>query len=965
MSEAFKLAPHEWALLRSLLDEALALPAAKRQAWLQALDDTRAQGLKPRLQSLLANATDDDPATGVRLLETLPKVETGQFAPLPGPGGSAPERAGDTVGPYRLIRELGSGGMGSVWLAQRSDMLQGRQVALKLPHGAWKRAGLAERMAREREILATLEHPNIARLYDAGVAADGQPWLALEFVEGERIDAYCRRLALPVRDRVRLALQVVRAVAHAHGRLVVHRDIKPGNVLVTEKGADKAGTAEVKLLDFGIAKLVEQGSVEATELTQAAGAAFTPEYASPEQVLGEPLTTASDVYSLGVLLFELLADQRPYRLAGRSRAALEAAISQGALPRPSALAPSDRRRALRGDLDTIVLKALQREPARRYATADALADDLQRYLEQRPVLAQPDRAAYRAARFVRRNRVPVAVTGTLLLALLAGLAGTAWQARVARAEQHRAEAVKSFVAGLFTDADPFSTTTTTPTVDALLLNAQRRLDSASGVGPAVRVELLEMIGNSYFGLQQYDRAEPLFAQAIAEGRRDLGDHHELTRRARLSMLKVLRFRGRTAEIRAELDTLLPWLRAARTRAQHEMLHAALAASVHLAIDEGRHPAAREAADEALRLTRQLYGEVHAATADALLLRVSIGHFLGDAGATLRGAGEARDLLLRLHGSDRPHAKVLDGRFLYGRALGNVGRYAEARTELVDVLAQVQRLLGREASMAAFVANDVARFALELEDAPAALHHAQLALAIISRDAQEGSHSVAAAKLQLGRALLALHRGEEALLVLEQAERSIRAARGAEAPLALDAATLHAAALAQLGRLDEAWRQLEPRLPAYRSAPVLMRYRGLHVAGIVKRLQGDLAGAAALQDEALAALPDEPLQVPRRNLVLGERAWVAQEQGDAAAALQWLDRVVRPEGMAAQSLEEATRQVTRGRALLAAGQPAAALEVLRAAEATWLALAPHAALAQAATRWREQAARARANPRPAG
>ena len=361
----------------------------------------------------------------------------------------------------------------------------------------------------------------------------------------------------------------------------------------------------------------------------------------------------------------------------------------------------------------------------------------------------------------------------------------------------------------------------------------------------------------------------------------------------------------------------------------------------------------------------LHGELHPVTADARLLQVSIGHFLGDAELTLRLATEARDLLLRVHGTERAHAKVLDGRFMYGRALGNVGHYREARIELEDVLAQVQQRLGGQASMAAFVANDVARFALELGDEAAALRHAQLAKAIVQRDAEEGSHSVAAARLQHGRALLALYRGEEARVEFERAQQSIVQARGAEAPLALDAATLHAAALAQVGRLREAWQLVEPRLPAYRNAPVLVRYRGLHVAGIVKRLQGDLAAAAALQDEALAALPDVPVQVPRRNQVLGERAWVALEQGDAAAALRWLERVVRPEGSSAQSLDEAARQVVRGRALLAAGQPAAALEVLRAAEATWLALAPHADLARAATRWREQAARAGANVRPAG
>ncbi len=951
MSEAFKLAPHEWALMRSLLDEALAVPVARRAAWLAGLDESRAQGLKPRLAALLANASGDDPATGLRLLETLPKVETGQFAPPPG----ATDKQSDGVGPYRLIRELGSGGMGSVWLAERTDLLQGRQVALKLPHGAWKRAGLAERLAREREILATLEHRNIARLYDAGVTAEGQPWLALEYVDGERIDAYCRRKQLGVKERLQLFLQVACAVAHAHAQLVVHRDLKPANVLVTEGG-------DVKLLDFGIAKLVAEGVVEATELTREAGRAFTPEYASPEQILGKPLGTASDVYSLGVVLFELLADARPYKLGRASRAALEEAVAEAAVPRPSALAPAQQRRAIRGDLDTIVLKALKREPSERYATVAALAEDVQRHLEQRPVLAKADSAWYRFATFVRRNRLPVGASAALLAVLLVGLAGTAWQARVARAEQQRAEAVKSFVSGLFTDADPFSTASRTPTVEALLQSAQQRLDRATSGGPEVRVELLAMIGNAFYGLQLYDRAEPLFTQAIEEARRDLGEGHELTHRARLAMLKVHRFRGRRAEIKAELDALLPVFRAASTPAQRELLLEALRASVHLGIDEGRYAAASDLAQEAVALATAQYGEVHPITADVVLLQVSIGQFLGDAERTLELSAKARDLLIRVHGTERAQAKVLDGRFMYGRALGNVGRYREARAELEDVLAQVQRLLGPQASMAAFVANDVARFALELGDEPAALEHARLTMAIVQRDAEEGSHTLAMARLQHGRALLALYRGEEARLDLERAQRSITQARGAEAPLSLDAAALHAAALAQVGRLGEAWQLIEPRLPAYRKAPELMRYRGLHTAGIVKRLQGDLAAALELQQEALAALPDQPLQLPRRNLVLGERALVALEQGDPAGALRWLERVVRPEGSAKRSLEEAALQLTRGRALLAAGQPEAALAVLQAAEAEWKALAPHAAATGAATRWREEAARAAAKAR---
>ena len=343
----FDLDARQWATLRQLLDEGLALEPAQRATWLEGLAAPLSD-FRPRLRELLAAA----PGTAHRLLDTLPKVETADFAPAPRE--AMPER----IGPYRLLRELGSGGMASVWLAQRSDMLQGRQVALKLPHGEWgaygarsasRRAGLAERMAREREILATLNHPNIASLYDAGVADDGQPYLALEYVEGERIDTYCAQHKLDIPARLRLFLQAARAVAHAHANLVVHRDLKPSNILVNAQG-------EVRLLDFGIAKLLDQGVAAETELTQQAGRALTPDYASPEQIRGEAIGTGSDVYSLGVVLYELLTGKRPYRLGDRSRAALEEAILRVEPKWPSDdVADRKVQRALRGDIDTIVL----------------------------------------------------------------------------------------------------------------------------------------------------------------------------------------------------------------------------------------------------------------------------------------------------------------------------------------------------------------------------------------------------------------------------------------------------------------------------------------------------------------------------------------------------------------------------------------------------------------------------------
>ena len=399
----------DWQEIFALLDTALELDSIQLTAWLEALPAEHAR-LSPTLKALLqarAGATIGDfmraPAAFALRTEPTP----------PGP------TAQSLVGPYRLLREIGQGGMASVWLADRPDGLLERQVALKLPHVSWGIASFAERMARERKILASLTHPNIARLYDAGIAADGRPFLALEYVDGQPIDAYAAAAGLPVRARVELGVQVARAVAYAHAHLVVHRDLKPSNVLIDAQG-------QAHLLDFGIAKLVDPqfGDVadEGSQLTLATGRALTPDYASPEQIRGDAIGTASDVYSLGVVLFELLAGARPYRLkSGLGAAALAEAVARVEAPRASvAAAEPALNRQLAGDLDAILAKALAKDPRERYATMDALADDLERHLRGEPVQARPASRWYLAERWVRRHKAESAVVLAVLLAVLGG-----------------------------------------------------------------------------------------------------------------------------------------------------------------------------------------------------------------------------------------------------------------------------------------------------------------------------------------------------------------------------------------------------------------------------------------------------------------------------------------------------------------------------------------------------------------
>ncbi|HEX4596048.1 MAG TPA: serine/threonine-protein kinase, partial [Bryobacteraceae bacterium] len=421
-----KIDPATWPTLSKLLDDWLDQPPTTRSGWLENLGPEYSDVL-PALRQLLAAQT----SAGDDFLSTLPK--------FPRSSESIGLDAGAQVGPYRLIRELGQGGMGVVWLADRADGEWKRPVALKLPIVSLHNRTLADRFVRERDILAQLTHPSIARLYDAGITDSGQPYLALEYVEGEKITAYCGGRNLGLKPRLQLFLQVLRAVQYAHANLIVHRDLKPANILVTNDG-------EVRLLDFGIAKLLTEGEANETELTRLGGRALTPDYASPEQITGSTITTASDIYSLGVILYELLTGARPYKLKRDTRSGLEDAILETEPERPSqAAATKQLARDLRGDLDAIVLKALSKQPQARYASADAFAQDIERHLDGQAVIAQPESVWYRARKFVVRNKLAVSATAAVIAALSIGLGVALWEAHLAQVQTRTAQTVQTFL----------------------------------------------------------------------------------------------------------------------------------------------------------------------------------------------------------------------------------------------------------------------------------------------------------------------------------------------------------------------------------------------------------------------------------------------------------------------------------------------------------------------------------------
>jgi serine/threonine-protein kinase len=511
------LDPEQWKQVFELLDVALDLPPAEREAWLEKLHERHA-ALRPALREMLSRSRGRETHDFLaRLPEfTISRAADGEVATSV--GNAAP---GMIVGPYRLLRELGRGGMGSVWLAERVDGAFKRSVALKLPHVGWTDA-LAERLKREREILAGLDHPNIARLYDAGVDEQGRPFLAMEHIEGQPLDSYRAECNPSVRECLYLILQVARAVAYAHSRLIVHRDLKPGNIMVSTDGA-------VHLLDFGVAKLLAGDVAGETHLTQLAGRMLTPDYASPEQIKGEPISAASDVYSLAVVAYELLVGARPYRLKRNTASELERAITEVDVPAASGAATDTaRKHELRGDLDAILNKALKKNPAERYATAEAFANDLERYFARQPVLARPDSSGYRLRKFVARNRVGLGVAAIVAIALIGATLVSLWQAHVADEQRNRAltllarsEAVSDFVNVMLTEV---ATPDQPITIDELLKRSESLVSQGVTENPEHQAVILQALASYYESSSSAAKAEQILDRALAltESSNDVG-----------------------------------------------------------------------------------------------------------------------------------------------------------------------------------------------------------------------------------------------------------------------------------------------------------------------------------------------------------------------------------------------------------------------------------------------------------
>ena len=927
----------DWRRLNGLLERGLDYTRTERQRWLSGLD-TDDRHLAPLLDQLLDRADD---ATGP--------------PPIRGPGLSrlafqTEDHAGDLIGPYRLLREIARGGMGVVWLAERADGSFRRQVALKLPADEFVSSGLVQRMARERDILAALVHPNIAQLHDAGLSANGRPYLALEYVEGEAIDIYCARQQLDVPARVALFIHVVNAVAYAHAHLVVHRDLKPGNVLVT-------GTGEVKLLDFGIAKLLEGDALggQETALTRQGVRPLTLGYAAPEQVLGQSVSVATDIHALGAVLYELLAGIRPFAGTSRTRGALETAIVQFEPPPPSrATADALRARALRGDFDTIVLKALKKLPVDRYASATALADDLQRLLRHEPVRAQRDSRWYRARKFATRNALPL-VLGAAVAMTLFGLLGAALrQAQAAREAAEQANIIKEFVLSTIRQGDPLASAQNRASDLSLLIAAESRIAQELRQRPQLALEMQLAIGNAYANRGEYARASRALRSGIEAARPVLPATDPALMGAQIRMADLLIVDGAAAE--ADLDRVIAALREGRPRQPGLLIDALLQ----------RHKLWRWSGDPEKALEDAFAALALATRADvsdeprALVIVNELASTLSSAGRAPRAlevVEPAYRRALERGGFAPSDPRLIEARSWYGRVLCQNGRAAEGMPLLEQAESEAREHHGALSQVTAVVLGNVAfgrYFAGELHRAVAPIVEAH---DIVARREPVSSHYRSLRRTYAVELSLLARRVDVAARIAAATpygalegparlvERSSWSGAAQAAWLTLEQGDIATAAAA----LDAAIERLE----AWKMRGIAMRYR-LHLA--VARLRSDqLKEAEAAASEVVRFFTaHDPKGVRRAQAVqvLGE---VRLARGDYVASLGMADDVLRSLDRGG-AIDSTTVDATflRARSLFRLGRTAEALPLFDAVATWWTDVARIPAAAAEAAYWRGRA-----------
>lgn len=774
-------------------------------------------------------------------------------------------RIGARVGPYRLVSRIGRGGMADVYLAEREDGGFQQRVAVKVQRRGTDTEDVLSRFRMEREILAGLSHPNVARLYDGGATDDGLPYLVMEFVEGQPITDYCDEHELALRDRLEMFLDVTRGVQAAHGQLVVHRDIKPSNVLVTADG-------QVKLLDFGIAKLLDpaawQGEAPRTRTDRRP---LTPKYASPEQVLGEPITVASDIYQLGLLLYRLLTGGVPFEGMGRGRAR-EDAITETRPSKPSEYVAtqtrpeSERRRlsrALRGDLDTIVLTALRKEPERRYASAHEMGEDVRRYLEGRPVSARRDSRLYRMRKFLQRNRWVAPATGMALLGIAVYIGtlirhGQQLEAErnAARIEAERARASQDFLVGLFRSTDPFAPAPESRRdirVSEVMERGVRRATTELASQPEVQISLLSTIGDVFLGLGDAERSLEVHEAALELSRRHFGSASPEAARVQRGLVE-------------------PAARNERRGSGFATEATAIALDALTAVRRAFGPEHLEAFRAEVELGSVLSANGHYETAAVLLKHALEGIRASKDAEAEDEIGAVRRLASTLYSLEEMRGRLgNESRVYYGELL----KLAEAAYGADHVRTAEARLLA----------------AARLEE-PAATRQRQLAIPVLHREL--GPEHDQLARAYLLHALNFQRRGlTDSAIANHRAAADVWLRSGSSAMWASVALSGVGETLVEAGRPDEA-------IAAYDEALALVRSDSTMTERRIAFLERDRAWAAYL-----AGLPREPiLATARRFLRLTEgQDMLGFAECLAALALADLGKTPEAQRLAAVGLQK--------------------------------------------------------------
>ena len=839
------LTPERWRRLQELFELAQPLDAERRATFLleECGEDVT---LREQVVALLLASSETQDDFEHRYEQAIAEVLRDPEVP-----------AGTLIGRYRVQRLLGRGGMGAVYLAERADDQYHQTVALKLVARNLMHSGIAGRFRSERQILARLNHPNIARLLDGGHTEDGTPYFVMELVEGQRIDHYCAERRLSLAPRLGLVQQVCAAVQYAHQNLIVHRDLKAANIMVTGDGVPK-------LLDFGIAKLLDPEAA-APELTHLRDRVMTPEYASPEQLRGEPVGTASDLYNMGRLLYELLTGVSPYGEATRSIAELERLICEESPPPPSArvqpkagelLSPGQRalKRELTGDLDNIVLKAMHVDPARRYPTAAALAEDIQNYLDGRPVHARPDTFTYRTGKFLRRNAWITASAAAAIL-LVAGL--TAFYTSRLAAERDRAtleadkaKQVAGFLVGIFRVPDPWRGPGKPISAIEMLDRAAGDIEQRLQSEPVVLSELLFEMADSYKGLADYDRAGRMLERSLAVKANAALTETPQYGRALYELANVQRFQGRFPQAEQNFTNALA-LQRRLFHGPHTDVAATLTHMGMLYCEMGRWSESLGLEREALPMTIAVYGVRHEETADRM----------NNLALALQSAGQfpeaeqffRRAIAIQAEVMPPLHPDSLGTRSNLGGLLNAMGRYPDAEREIRGMLADRRAVLGNAHPRLAFTLTAFGSVLTSLgkfDEAEQALNEA---LGILTEKLGPDHFRTGYVLVNLGHLALARGEGVRAEEFFRRAERIEASAFGETSDHVYRVRSLVATALLRQGRAAEAEPLLERSYEKlYGSGqPVSGDYdRTLVELGGVRLAQGRIDDAASLYQKSL-------------------------------------------------------------------------------------------------------------------